>query len=128
MLIKSRVWRAFVSTHTTSAAPSLNYFYLLRALFKSIGGGKFEQLYKEFLPLLPSLLHGLIRAHAAASPSAPNQPALRELLLELCLTLPARLSTLLDDDRIVGICDALLGEGFNYASGDGNFYSGETGW
>ena len=40
----------------------------------------------------------------------------------------ARLSTLLDDDRIVGICDALLGEGFNYASGDGNFYSGETGW
>ena len=40
----------------------------------------------------------------------------------------ARLSTLLDDDRIVGICDALLGEGFNYASGDGNFYSGDTGW
>ena len=68
----------------------LYFFSLLRALFKSIGGGKFEQLYKEFLPLLPSLLHSLIRAHATA-----HQPAVRELLLELCLTLPARLSSLL---------------------------------
>ena len=32
-----------------------NYFQLLRALFRSIGGGKFEFLYKEFLPLLPGL-------------------------------------------------------------------------
>jgi transformation/transcription domain-associated protein len=68
----------------------LYFFSLLRALFKSIGGGKFEHLYKEFLPLLPSLLHGLIRAHASA-----RQPPVRELLLELCLTLPARLSALL---------------------------------
>lgn len=30
-----------------------NYFQLIRALFRSIGGGKFEYLYKEFLPLLP---------------------------------------------------------------------------
>jgi transformation/transcription domain-associated protein len=35
-----------------------NYFSLLRALFRSIGGGKFELLYKEFLPLLPDLLTG----------------------------------------------------------------------
>ena len=44
----------------------LYFFSLLRALFKSIGGGKFEQLYKEFLPLLPTLLQGLIGAHAAS--------------------------------------------------------------
>jgi len=31
---------------------SMNYFVLLRALFRSIGG-KFDTLYKEFLPLLP---------------------------------------------------------------------------
>jgi transformation/transcription domain-associated protein len=31
---------------------SMNYFVLLRALFRSIGG-KFDALYKEFLPLLP---------------------------------------------------------------------------
>jgi len=74
-----------------SASPSpAHYYSLLRALFKSIGGGKFESLYKEFLPLLPSLLPGLIHAHARA-----RTRALREVLLELCLTLPARLSALL---------------------------------
>ncbi len=39
-----------------------------------------------------------------------------------------RLCSLLDDPRIVGLCDGVLGEGFNYASGDGNYYSGDTGW
>ena len=76
--------------HAAHAAQPANFFSLLRALFKSIGGGKFEQLYKEFLPLLPSLLQGLIGAHAAS-----HQLHVRELLLELCLTLPARLSSLL---------------------------------
>ena len=39
-----------------------------------------------------------------------------------------RLCTLLDDKRILAIAGALIGDDFNYASGDGNFYSGETGW
>lgn len=52
--------------------------------------GKFETLYKEFLPLLPSLLPALIRAHARAPSKAQS-----DVLLELCLTLPARLSALL---------------------------------
>ena len=39
-----------------------------------------------------------------------------------------RLCTLVDDERIVGICNGVLGENFNYASGDGNYYSGDTGW
>ena len=33
-----------------------NYFLLLRALFRSIGGGNHDLLYHEFLPLLPVLL------------------------------------------------------------------------
>ncbi|KAK2172769.1 hypothetical protein NP493_930g01023 [Ridgeia piscesae] len=33
-----------------------NYFLLLRALFRSIGGGSHDLLYQEFLPLLPNLL------------------------------------------------------------------------
>jgi hypothetical protein len=40
----------------------------------------------------------------------------------------ARLSTLLDDERILGIAGDILGADFNYASGDGNYYSGDTGW
>ena len=39
-----------------------------------------------------------------------------------------RLCTLLDHERILGIAGALLGDDFNYASGDGNFYSGDTRW
>ena len=39
-----------------------------------------------------------------------------------------RLSSLLDDPRIVGIASALLGANFNYASGDGHYYVGDTGW
>lgn len=39
-----------------------------------------------------------------------------------------QLCTLLDDDRIVSIASAILGDDFNYASGDGNYYTGDTGW
>jgi transformation/transcription domain-associated protein len=42
-----------------SAKEPYNYFLLLRALFRSIGGGSHDLLYQEFLPLLPSLLQGL---------------------------------------------------------------------
>ncbi|MCZ6680946.1 MAG: phytanoyl-CoA dioxygenase family protein [Candidatus Poribacteria bacterium] len=39
-----------------------------------------------------------------------------------------RLCTLLDDARIVGIASDILGADFSYASGDGNYYTGDTGW
>ena len=69
-----------------------NYFLLLRALFRSIGGGKksFEELYKEFLPLLPALLNGLNRLQDCA-----REGSVRNLFIELCLTVPVRLSALL---------------------------------
>ena len=68
----------------------LNYYFLLRALFRSISGRKFELFYKEFQPLLPGLLSGLIRLQ-----SYTIDPEAREVLLELSLTVPARLSSLL---------------------------------
>ena len=42
-----------------SAKEPYNYFLLLRALFRSIGGGSHDLLYQEFLPLLPNLLQGI---------------------------------------------------------------------
>lgn len=55
-----------------SAKEPYNYFLLLRALFRSIGGGSHDLLYQEFLPLLPNLLQGatwlpLLRAHSGCS-------------------------------------------------------------
>jgi hypothetical protein len=38
------------------------------------------------------------------------------------------LSSLLDDPRIHDIIASLLGDDFNYTSGDGNFYIGDTQW
>ena len=58
----------------------IRYFQLLRSLFKSIEGGKFEGLYKELQPLLPELLSSLIKLQHTADPST------RSLFVELCLT------------------------------------------
>jgi len=39
-----------------------------------------------------------------------------------------RFCSLIDDPRILGLAGSLLGEDFNYGGGDGNYYSGDTGW
>lgn len=75
-----------------SKAPRpIYYFHLMRALFRAIGsgGGRYELLYKEVLPLLPEMLESLNRQLMAADDST------RDLLVELCLTVPLRLTHLL---------------------------------
>jgi transformation/transcription domain-associated protein len=73
------------------ASKPANYFHLLRSLFRAIGGGggRFELLYKEVLPLLPEMLESLNR-HLNAS-----EGATRDMIVELCLTVPLRLTHLL---------------------------------
>jgi hypothetical protein len=39
-----------------------------------------------------------------------------------------KLSTLLDHPAILAVASGLLGDDFNYAAGDGNFYVGDTNW
>ncbi|KAF5288689.1 hypothetical protein FQR65_LT11954 [Abscondita terminalis] len=73
-----------------SAKEPYNYFLLLRALFRSIGGGSHDLLYQEFLPLLPNLLEGLNRLQ-----SGLHKQHMKDLFVELCLTVPVRLSSLL---------------------------------
>ncbi|XP_048580263.1 transformation/transcription domain-associated protein isoform X2 [Nematostella vectensis] len=73
----------------TSKEP-YNYFLLLRALFRSIGGGSHDLLYQEFLPLLPNLLQGLNNLQ-----SGVHRQYMKDLFVELCLTVPVRLSSLL---------------------------------
>lgn len=73
------------ATHPT------HYFHLIRALFRAIGSGagRFELLYKEVLPLLPDMLESLNRQLMAADAQT------KDLLVELCLTVPLRLTHLL---------------------------------
>ena len=68
-----------------------NYFHLLRALFRAIGsgGGRFELIYKEVLPLLPEMLECLNRQLLT------SEGLSRDMIVELCLTVPLRLTHLL---------------------------------
>ena len=68
-----------------------NYFHLLRGLFRAIGGGggRFELLYKEVLPLLPEMLDCLNRQLQS------SEGVSRDMIVELCLTVPLRLTHLL---------------------------------
>ncbi|KAJ5114009.1 hypothetical protein N7456_002543 [Penicillium angulare] len=75
---------------SVTAEEPMNYFLLLRSLFRSIGGGRFELLYKEILPLLEMLLETFNNLLSAA-----RKPQERDLYVELTLTVPARLSHLL---------------------------------
>jgi len=65
------------------------HYSVLRALFCTIGGGRFEILYKEILPLIQVLLEAL-----NALLNATTNPKEQELFVELCLTVPFRLSVL----------------------------------
>ncbi|XP_019648042.1 PREDICTED: transformation/transcription domain-associated protein-like [Branchiostoma belcheri] len=73
-----------------TAKEPYNYFLLMRALFRSIGGGSHDLLYQEFLPLLPHLLQGLNNLQ-----SGLHKQHMKDLFVELCLTVPVRLSSLL---------------------------------
>lgn len=65
------------------------YSYLVRTLFRSISGGRFENLYKEIMPILPVLLESLNKLIANS-----RRPFERDIYVELCLTVPVRLSVL----------------------------------
>lgn len=66
-----------------------NYCSLLRSVFRSILAGKFEDSYKELLPMIPIILNGLHRIFQ----STDDEP-LQNFVVEMCLTIPARLSSL----------------------------------
>ncbi|CEP62323.1 histone acetyltransferase TRA1 LALA0_S05e03004g [Lachancea lanzarotensis] len=75
--------------YSTTAEEPLVYLYLIRTLFRSIGGGRFENLYRSIKPILQVLLQSLNRMILTA-----RRPHERDLYVELCLTVPVRLSVL----------------------------------
>ncbi|GLJ07095.1 hypothetical protein SUGI_0058030 [Cryptomeria japonica] len=66
------------------------YMQLLRSMFRALSGGKFEMLFREFISTLQPCLNMLL-----AMVEGPTGVDMIDLVLELCLTLPARLSSLL---------------------------------
>ncbi|KAI9362471.1 FAT domain-containing protein, partial [Zopfochytrium polystomum] len=83
------VLRPYIGLSSQCEDP-MNYFMLLRALFRSIVGGRFEALFQEVLPLLEVLLEGLNNLLVTA-----QKKQMKELFAELCLSVPVRLTVLL---------------------------------
>lgn len=75
--------------YATETEEPLVYYYLIRTLFRSIGGGRFENLYRSIKPILQVLLQTLNDMILTA-----KLPHERELYVELCITVPVRLSVL----------------------------------
>lgn len=67
--------------------PGIN-LKILKKLFHAIAGGKFEESYKEILPLLSPLLNGLYRIYLQA-----KNKVVKNVIIDICLTIPARLSS-----------------------------------
>lgn len=73
----------------TKADEPILYAYIVRTLFRSISGGRFESLYKEILPILPVVLASLNKLISNSQRSYE-----RDFYVELCLLVPVRLSAL----------------------------------
>ncbi|GAV88596.1 PI3_PI4_kinase domain-containing protein/FAT domain-containing protein [Cephalotus follicularis] len=76
--------------NATEVEKPLGYMQLLRAMFRALAGCKFELLLRDLIPMLQPCLNILLTML-----EGPTGEDMRDLLLELCLTLPARLSSLL---------------------------------
>ena len=66
------------------------FLCIIRVLFRTLTGGKLEASYKELMPLVPSLLNGFFRVYTTTT-----NDQLRLMIIELMLSIPARLSVLL---------------------------------
>ncbi|TYI41023.1 hypothetical protein ES332_A02G205400v1 [Gossypium tomentosum] len=76
--------------NATEVEKPLGYLQLLRTMFKALAGCKIELLLRDLIPMLQPCLNMLLTML-----EGPTGEDMRDLLLELCLTLPARLSSLL---------------------------------
>lgn len=76
--------------NATEVDKPLGYMQLLRMMFRALAGCKFEMLLRDLIPSLQPCLNMLLTML-----EGPMGEDMRDLLLELCLSLPARLSSLL---------------------------------
>jgi len=87
---------------------AINYYYLLRATFKTITSGKFEGSYKEMANLIPQLVVGL----DSLLRRTPNK-VMQCFILELSILLPARFASLIPflPNLLVFVSNALRAKG-----------------
>lgn len=60
--------------------------------------------------------------------SGPHHDGKRKTALGHVMAQSERFCALLDHPQLVDVAESLMGEGFNYLDGDGNLWTGDTGW
>lgn len=81
-------------THMTKCEDPYIFLQLLRCLFKNLTSGnkhdvQFDSLFRDFMPLVEPVLSGLLALY-----NGPHRLAHKDLIIELCLLIPARPATL----------------------------------
>ena len=76
--------------HAQESRVSVNYYFVLRTLFKSVTTLKSDACYYEISSLIPALLNGLRQLLVRT-----RHEAVQNILIELCLTIPAKLRALI---------------------------------
>ncbi|PVU85356.1 hypothetical protein BB560_007056 [Smittium megazygosporum] len=87
----------YIIDHSLDSSNPEYYFLLLRSMFRSVGGGRYETLYKEFTPHLHKLLDLI---NSSLHMNLVNT-SFQKLLLEISLTVPVRLSILLPNIPLI---------------------------
>lgn len=80
----------------TEVERPLGYLQLLHTIFRAVAGGRFELIMRDLIPTLHPCLNMLL-----GMLEGPIGDETKVILLELCLTLPARISSLLPHLRLL---------------------------
>lgn len=95
--------------------------------FQAFGFLRFDGLFRDDVNRITENFEE-IWEEAGGGHDGQKHDYLQRSALAQFIDLNENMSKLLDDGRIVGIASSLLGDNFNYAGSDGNYYVGDTSW
>jgi hypothetical protein len=97
------------------------------AFFDTFGYLGFPGLLSDRIDEITEEFEGLWADHGGGHNGKAHDGTARSCIVPF-IDQSEKLSTLLDDPRIMGIASSLLGNDFNYMGSDGNYYVGDTPW
>ena len=98
-----------------------------RRVFETFGFLQFPGLLADCIDQIIAEFEAVWERHGGGHDGRPHDGERRSCLVPF-IDQSERLSALIDDPRIHDIAASLLGDDFNYAGSDGNYYAGDTRW
>lgn len=97
------------------------------AFFDTFGYLAFPGLFAEDIDRITNAFEQVWSDHGGGHHGREHDRKHRSALIQF-IDQDEYLSSLIDDPRIADVCASILGEDYNYAGSDGNFYVGDTLW